>query len=154
MLFSRFDMRPRLTLTLALECPVCKRYRDEDLAKDTAVLTALYGAKAYAICPCCGQEALYPADRQYRARADRYVNRRCTFEQARTVECPWCFAKPGDNCTRLDGKPASTLHNERLRAYKATQPNLCRRAGGRWHPGEHCTLPCGHTGPHSWKEQA
>jgi hypothetical protein len=69
-------------VTLALrqaqlfECAVCKQYIDDAARQETAVRDALFGARAYAVCPACGQEAPDFKTRAlgaYKRRADRWI---------------------------------------------------------------------------------
>ncbi len=62
-------------LRLGLKCTVCYQWRDEARAQATSVAVALFGAKGYAVCPCCEQPAPDQHDRNYRRRVRRFLAR-------------------------------------------------------------------------------
>ena len=67
-------MALQLRLAQCMECRCCRQLIFEERQEATLVTAALYGAKAYAVCPQCGQETGSGAkDRNFRARARRYV---------------------------------------------------------------------------------
>lgn len=89
-------------MTLALrqaqlfECAVCKQHVDDDARQETAVHAKLFGARAYAICPACGQEA--PAFKTralnaYMRRADRWIRRLHAGKQDEEVKRLWATAE-------------------------------------------------------------
>ena len=67
----------RLSLTPNLrqyqECSVCLQEMDTD-GGNARVCAQLFGAKALAVCPCCGQEA-DPSDRNYTRRARLWIRK-------------------------------------------------------------------------------
>jgi len=46
----------RLALLQSLTCEVCDQNLDDRRRHTTRIATKLFGAAAYAVCPCCGQE--------------------------------------------------------------------------------------------------
>lgn len=64
---------PRLVLNLV--CKVCQQTIDFEGAAETQKIAALFGRKAYAVCPSCGQEAVDHHDRNYRQRVRRFLKR-------------------------------------------------------------------------------
>jgi hypothetical protein len=69
-------MRLGFTISLAQTCKVCQEILDDEKRSTTAVVAAIFGADAYAICPSCSQEPANHHDRNYRARARRFIARR------------------------------------------------------------------------------
>lgn len=61
------------SLSLELQCSVCRNYIDSLGVDDTQVQAKLFGAAKYAVCSCCGQEIKAPWDRNYKARWQRYA---------------------------------------------------------------------------------
>lgn len=55
-------------LLLALECTVCLQVRDHEDAEEAATAALLFGARRWAICPCCGRNADF-RNAAYRVRA-------------------------------------------------------------------------------------
>lgn len=53
-------------------CSVCRQEWDSTAADSTSVQAALFGAKRFAVCPCCGQEA-DPKDPRYTRRARKWL---------------------------------------------------------------------------------
>lgn len=66
------SLQPRTVQRLELVCGVCRQALASE-AEDDAACHELTGAVAYAVCPCCRQAAPEPRDRNYRARARRWV---------------------------------------------------------------------------------
>jgi hypothetical protein len=67
------SMQPKLLL--ALRCKVCRQYMDSERVKEDRITAALFGAKKYAQCPCCGQIVNDGGDENYKARYRRFVKR-------------------------------------------------------------------------------
>jgi len=64
----------QLRLAQCMECRCCRQLIFEERQESSWVAAALFGAKAYAICPQCGQETGSGGkDRNFRARARRYM---------------------------------------------------------------------------------
>jgi hypothetical protein len=57
------------------DCLVCRQWRDQEAAHETAVTRRLCGEIAWAICPSCQQQAPDPDDLAYRYRARRFRQR-------------------------------------------------------------------------------
>ena len=57
------------------ECRVCRQGINQATQGRTALDLAMFGAKALAVCPSCGQEA-DKSDHNYRRRATRWLRKR------------------------------------------------------------------------------
>lgn len=59
------------------QCTVCRQYLNEDNLRDTSQQVVLFGAKPWAVCPCCHQEVdkKMIKNRAYRKRALAWVNK-------------------------------------------------------------------------------
>jgi hypothetical protein len=70
---------------LEMHCSVCGQRITRAARNDAAVKATLFGALAYALCACCGQEVSDSTfkSRAYRRRADRWVARRERERDAR-----------------------------------------------------------------------
>jgi len=67
-------MNPSLNLILTLECELCGQYIIEESVYDTCIYEDLFGAKRYAICPCCYQENVTKMnDRDWQKRVNEYI---------------------------------------------------------------------------------
>jgi hypothetical protein len=62
------NMRMVPNLRLQRECSVCLQTMDEEKARDTTVIAAVFGKAAYAVCCCCGQEVREFKDPAYQKR--------------------------------------------------------------------------------------
>lgn len=58
------------------ECSVCRNFISH--RGDDITMVALLGAVAFAQCPCCSQEVLEHKDKNYRARARRWIRKHKT----------------------------------------------------------------------------
>jgi hypothetical protein len=65
----------QLRTAVVLRCGICGQIRDSDRVADSVACVALFGAVAYAQCPSCHQIVTDFKDRNYRARARRFVAR-------------------------------------------------------------------------------
>lgn len=64
-----------LRLTHGLKCSLCARLRDSQRVADSLTGAAIFGAKAYALCPCCKQEWLSPDSPSWRRKVDTWLLR-------------------------------------------------------------------------------
>jgi hypothetical protein len=64
-----------MRLLPAMECRVCRQTITDDGQADATTSALLFGAKAFALCPSCGQKA-DTKDRNYLRRAQRFVDKR------------------------------------------------------------------------------
>lgn len=64
----------------AQECSLCKEFIDNEKAANTRVELVLFGAKAYAVCPCCLQPYNGKIDARWRGRVDRWLAKRAAEE--------------------------------------------------------------------------
>jgi len=71
-----------MSLSFALECPVCLRHitykRQRESAQGLAI--ALASGQSYAVCPGCKQKVEDPDDAEYRASARRFVAEQAVVE--------------------------------------------------------------------------
>jgi hypothetical protein len=64
------------SLRMVHECSVCLQIFDEEKARTVEITAAIFGSVAFAICPCCRQEAPNMTAKAYLARAARWVQER------------------------------------------------------------------------------
>ena len=116
-------------MTLALrqaqlfECAVCKQHVDDAERQETEVRAKLFGARAYAVCPACGQEAPDFKTRAlgaYTRRADRWLRRLHAGKQNEEVKRLWGIAESWHQEWKL-----RVLERDR-------QEEAIRRARARW----------------------
>ena len=72
-----FLFGPTLTPAPVQRCGLCRQVINPEDQKSAEQGVALFGRAAYATCPCCRQEVLDHRDRNYRARARRWLHRSC-----------------------------------------------------------------------------
>jgi hypothetical protein len=60
----------------ALECKLCGSLIDDERVRSTRVGVTLFGAKAYAVCPCCLQPYEGKIDARWRGKVDRWLAKR------------------------------------------------------------------------------
>ena len=65
----------RLLQIQTFECSVCKQLHNEEQLTDTTQQKVLFGAKPWAVCPCCLHSVDRPLirNRAYRERAKRWM---------------------------------------------------------------------------------
>jgi len=66
-----------LSQVQALVCELCGETVEDGVVVETALLSKLFGAERYAVCPCCGQPAGDRAgDGRWRRKVERFLARR------------------------------------------------------------------------------
>jgi hypothetical protein len=65
-------------------CSVCKQYIDDEHFHATQEVKIVFGAAAYAVCPCCGQSVIDHTHKPYRRRADKWIAAR-ELERSKVV---------------------------------------------------------------------
>ena len=66
-------LRQAISIRQTLKCSVCEQLMDGEAANAMDVIVTLFGARAFAVCPCCRQEVTRFRDRYYRRRARAWV---------------------------------------------------------------------------------
>jgi hypothetical protein len=62
----------KLALQQAMTCFVCERNLDHEKRRNTLIEARLFGARPFAVCPCCGQRPTNDTA-SYRRRAREYL---------------------------------------------------------------------------------
>ena len=77
-------MNFQLQLTQALECKVCKQFITHERQHETAQLKIVFGSSEFAVCPCCQQSVEDHKNRDYRLRAEKFIDRRLKIHDETT----------------------------------------------------------------------
>ena len=68
-----FSLQQSPRLAQVQQCSVCKQYIDDEHFHATQEVRIVFGAAAYAVCPCCQQDVPDHKGRTYRRRADKWI---------------------------------------------------------------------------------
>lgn len=71
----------KLSLGLDVECSLCGQPMGYDAVRSATIDVNLFGAVAYAVCPCCKNPTGRPEDPDWRKLVDEWVAR-CVLEES------------------------------------------------------------------------